>query len=62
MMDIKSVEIIKKGDGVVQLRISDGSSISSFIIDNDIYENMDEWVKDIFITSESIIKNINNNE
>lgn len=62
MMDIKSVEIIKKGDGVVQLRISDGSSISSFIIDNDIYENMDEWVEDIFTTSESIIKNINNNE
>ena len=50
--DLNRVEIIKK-DGVIQLRVSDGNQVSSYIIEPTEVER--GWLDNIFSMSTSMI-------
>ncbi|CAG7581406.1 MAG: hypothetical protein SLAVMIC_00826 [uncultured marine phage] len=55
MENINRIEIIKKDDNVIQLRIQDGDSVSSYIISPDEIEKA--WIDNIFSMSVSMRQN-----
>jgi hypothetical protein len=55
MKNVNRVEIIKKNDGIIQLRIQDGDNVSSYIINPSEVERT--WIENIFSMSVSMVKN-----
>ena len=57
--NVNRIEIIKKDDNVIQLRVQDGDTVSSYIISPDDIEK--NWIDNIFSMSISMIKNVEKN-